>query len=111
MKGREIMTSYGVFIDYTFVLLATVIMIYLVVMFGYRRGMRGIRYWTLAVLEVTFAFILWQILFFVLRILAYTGGTIEEIFLKDAISNIVAYLIALGLLLYVEKQRTTSLMR
>ena len=98
------LTSIGVFIDYTFVALGTLILICLVVFYGYRKEERGLQFWALRLGEIIVAFIIWQILFAVLRLYTYTGGTAEQILFKHVVSNVAAYLIVIVILIYLERK-------
>ncbi len=103
------LTSIGVFIDLFFVVAATVVLIVIIITIGYRKGERGFRLWALRLGEFFVLFILWQILFVALRFITYTGGSAEEIWFKHSISNIAAYLIILGLLVFFEDKHLLSL--
>ena len=50
-------------------------------------------------------FLVWAILSTVLRVLTYSGGTIEEIYFREAIAHVVAYAVIFCLALLIEKYR------
>ncbi|MGY5856468.1 MAG: hypothetical protein RTS72_07685 [Candidatus Thorarchaeota archaeon] len=103
------MTTIGVFISWTFVAVATGVLICLVIFYGHRRGERGFRSWALRLSEIFIAFIAWQILFVILILVTYTGGSAEEIFFKDAVCNIAAYLVVIVILIFLENKHLSSL--
>lgn len=102
-------TTFGVFISWPFVAVATVVMSILVIVYGYRRGVKGLRFLALSLGEMFVAFIAWQILFVVFRFITYTGGSAPEIILKHSLSNIAAYLTVIGLLIFFENKRSILL--
>ncbi len=99
----------GVFISWPFVVIAIVVLICIVIYYGYRRGEKGLRFLTLTLGEIFVAFIAWQILFVVFRFCTYTGGSAEEILLKHSVSNIAAYLVVFVILIFFENKRASSL--
>jgi len=103
------LTTIGVFISWTFVAVATVVMICLVMFYGYRRGERGLRSWALILGEIFVAFTAWQILFVVFRFCVYTGGSAEQIFFKDSVSNVAAFLVVFAILIFFENKCSTAL--
>jgi len=80
-------------------------LILLAILLGRRREIRGPYYWTGSGLIVILLFVGWGILSTVLRALTYSGGTIEYIYFKESIVDVVAYAATFCLALLIEKYR------
>ena len=107
-KEEVMMTTYPLFISWSFVLVAIAVLIILVFYFGYRRGERGPRFFAYSLGKIALSIITWEILWLILILLTSTGGSASEIFFIITVDNIVAYLMILTVLLFVENKLTSS---
>lgn len=99
------MTSFASLFNLPMLVIGTAGLILLVILSGRRRETRGQYFWAGSGLIVVLMFVGWAILSTVLRVLTYSGGTIEEIYFREAIVDVVAYAVIFCIMLVIEKYR------
>jgi hypothetical protein len=90
------MTSFASLLNIPMLIMGLIGYILLVVLLEQQKELKGPNYWRWNSFTVLFLFGMWGVLSTLIRFLIYTGGTIEEIYFKDAIADVVAYAITIG---------------
>jgi hypothetical protein len=80
-------------------------LILLLILSGRRRKTSNPYYWAVSGFIVILLFVLWGLFSTYFRFLFYEGGTIDEIYFRDAMADIVAYAVIVCLALIIEQRR------
>ena len=99
------MTSYPPLFNLPVLLIGVAGLIILALISGIRRDKREPYFWLGSGVIVLVLVIGWLPLSTYVRILVYTGGSIEVIYLKSAIADVIALVVIVCILFLIEKYR------
>ncbi len=104
----RIVTSFASLLNLPILLMGTIGFILLVVLLNQPRRTREPHYWAMNGLSVVVLFMGWIVISTLLRFFTYVGGTIEEIYFREALADAVAYALIVGFAFAFDKRRSST---